>query len=217
MNKVMLISIFSVIILVFISGCSQNIADDVSEESGKEIKFNSGDKAEEKTEKVPGKTQEAREEKPEEGQEKVSESKKDWRDFELSNVLTGEKFKISDFKGKKILLESFAVWCPLCLQQQKEIKKLIEMGDNSVHISLDTDPNEEELLVKAHANKNNFDWYFAVSPAELTQKLIEEFGISIVNAPSSPVILICEDQSARFLRSGVKSASELKSEIAKRC
>jgi len=38
-----------------------------------------------------------------------------------------------------------------------------------------------------------------------------------VSAPRAPVVLICEDQSTRFLRSGVKSAEELISEIQKGC
>jgi hypothetical protein len=39
-----------------------------------------------------------------------------WMDVELTDVATGQKFKISDFKGKTVMLESFAVWCPTCLR-----------------------------------------------------------------------------------------------------
>ena len=139
-------------------------------------------------------------------------------DTELTDVATGQKFKISDFKGKPILLESFAVWCPTCLAQQKEIKKVLESeGEAIVHISLDTDPNEDEAKIKEHIERNNLDWYFAVSPVELTQALIDEFGLGFVSAPKAPVLLICADQSARFLRSGVKPAEELISEVAKGC
>ena len=149
---------------------------------------------------------------------KIPDETSDWRDYELSDVSTGTKLKISDFSGKTILLESFAVWCPTCLQQQKEIKKLkVAEGDTIIHISLDTDPNEERDIVKKHKESNGFDWYFAVSPIEFTQSLIEEFGIGFVNAPGAPVVLICEDQSARMLGRGVKSVDELKSEIEKGC
>jgi thiol-disulfide isomerase/thioredoxin len=142
----------------------------------------------------------------------------DWRDAELTDTLSGETFRISDFKGKPVLLESFAVWCPVCLQQQKEIKKLKESdGDAIIHISLDTDPNEDAAAVIAHAGRNGLDWYFAISPTSLTEILIDEFGFSFVNAPSAPVVLICEDQSTRFLRGGVKSADELKTEIGNGC
>ena len=139
-----------------------------------------------------------------------------WMDIELTDVTTGQRFKISDFKGKPILLESFAVWCPTCLRQQKEIKKVKEReGDAIVHISLDTDPNEDEDKVREHLERNGLDWYFAVSPIELTRALIDDFGLNVVNAPQSPVILIYEDQSAVLLRSGVKTADELLSEVKK--
>ncbi len=139
---------------------------------------------------------------------------KDWKNVELKNVNTGEMFKISDFDGP-VLLESFAVWCPTCTKQQKEIKKYHETTDDLVFsVSLDTDPNEDETKVKEHAEKHGFDWYYAVSPNELTQALIDEFGIGFVNAPSVPVVLICNGE-ARLLDGGVKTAEELKGELSK--
>ncbi len=141
-----------------------------------------------------------------------------WMDIELADAVTGETFKISDFKGKPILLESFAVWCPTCLRQQQEIAQLhLSEGDSIIHISLDTDPNEDEARVREHVQSNGLDWYFAVSPIELSQALIDEFGFEVVAASLAPVILICPDQSARLLESGVKSADKLLAEVAKGC
>lgn len=141
-----------------------------------------------------------------------------WMDIELTDVTTGETFKISDFKDKTILLESFAVWCPTCLAQQKEMQKFqASHGDDVIHISLDTDPNEDAEKVREHIQRNGLDWYFAISPIELTEALIDEFGLKFVNAPRAPVVLICKDGSARFLRSGVKPAEELAAEVAQGC
>lgn len=141
-----------------------------------------------------------------------------WMDFELTNVVTGETFRISDFKGKPVLLESFAVWCPTCLRQQQEMQKMQgDEGDDIVHVSLDTDPNEDEGQVREHAEANDLNWYFAVAPIELTNALRDEFGLGIISASSAPVVLICADQSSRFLGRGVKSAETLLSEVAKGC
>ncbi len=141
-----------------------------------------------------------------------------WMDIELKDISTGELFRVSDFKGRPILLESFAVWCPTCLRQQKEMQKLKEKeGDTVVHISLNTDPNEDEDKIREHLEEHGFDWYFAIAPPELTKALIDEIGLAIVSAPLAPVILICEDESVRFLRGGVKSAEALLSEIEKGC
>jgi len=139
----------------------------------------------------------------------------EWASIELVDAVTGEPFTIADFAGKPILVESFAVWCPICLRQQREMAKLLELeGDSIVHVSLDTDPNEDVAAVRPHAEEHGFTWRFAVAPVEMTQMLIDEFGLIVVNPPSAPVVFIDVDGSARLLPRGVKSAEELLEEIA---
>lgn len=142
-----------------------------------------------------------------------------WAKIELKDVRTQESFMISDFIGEKpILLESFAVWCPICKKQQDEIRDLHEIVGNSVvSIAIDTDPNEDESNIQGHLDKHGYDWLYAVSPVEMTQFLKDEFGLTFINAPSAPVVLICEDGSTRFLKSGVKRAADLKNEVSKGC
>ncbi len=142
-----------------------------------------------------------------------SAKKIDWKQMELTDAVTGKKFKIADFKGKDVLVQSFAVWCPKCLRQSKEMAKL----SGVVKVSLDTDPNEDLKLVKGHATKNNFDWSFVVTPVTVTKELIAKFGVGVVNAPSEPVILVCKDQSTRLLPRGLKTSTELQGEIKKGC
>ncbi|UCB47152.1 MAG: redoxin family protein [Spirochaetota bacterium] len=140
-----------------------------------------------------------------------------WRDITLKDVKTGRTFKVADFNGKPIILETFAVWCPTCTKQQREIKKLhSEIGDEFVSITLDVDPNESEKQVKEHLKRNGFDWLYAVAPPEFTKLLIDEFGTIIVNAPAAPVVIIDENGDARLLGRGVKSAQKLKAELKKR-
>ena len=136
----------------------------------------------------------------------------------LLDFRTREIIKIADFEGKPILLESFAVWCPVCLSQQKQLDILErQQGNKFIHISIDTDPNENEKIVQQHLDRYKFRWHFVVSTPELNQALLDEFGISVLNAPSAPIVLICEDQSARLLRNGVKLVAELLEEVAKGC
>ncbi|MBT3642358.1 redoxin family protein [archaeon] len=137
-----------------------------------------------------------------------------WRDITLKDTLTSQEYKISDYDGQVIILETFAVWCPTCRKQQQEIKKLIDSGDNSIHISLDIDPNEDEEKVKGHAEKNGFEWFFSVSPVSLTKELIEEFGPTVANAPQAPTIIICPDGNVQLLENGVKDSGELAQHIA---
>lgn len=141
-----------------------------------------------------------------------------WLDVPLTDVASGQTFRLSDFKGKPILLESFAVWCPTCLRQQLQMKKMQSIdSENIVHVSLDTDPNEDTSKVLGHLETNGLDWYFAVPPIEMTSAIIDDIGLRFVNATSAPVILICEDQSYRFLPNGVKSADRLLAEVEKGC
>ena len=46
-------------------------------------------------------------------------------DFILSTA-TGERFRLSDFRGKTVLLEFFATWCPHCQAEAPHLIKLFE-------------------------------------------------------------------------------------------
>lgn len=138
-------------------------------------------------------------------------------DFELRDVRTGQAFKLSDFGGKVVVVEAFAVWCPLCLDQQREIKKAEERlaSPDVVSVSLDVDPNEDEARVLGHLQRNGFGWRFAISPPEMSKLLADEFGFNVLNPPSTPIIIIDRQQQSHLLRFGVKPASELITEIQK--
>jgi len=133
-----------------------------------------------------------------------------WMHTELRDVASGETYRISDFYGRPVLVESFAVWCSICLRQQREMHRFIEMyGDHVVHVSLDTDPNEDELAVQLHLQKHGFSWYYSVAPINMTTALIDAFGLTVVNAPRAPVLLVSPSGTARLLPGGVKTAEEL--------
>ncbi|MFH0860268.1 MAG: TlpA disulfide reductase family protein [Candidatus Altiarchaeota archaeon] len=141
-----------------------------------------------------------------------------WRETQLEDVLTGDAFRVSDFEGQPVLVESFAVWCPTCKQQQDQMNSLLKLVVGEVVvISLDTDPSEDAGQIKQHIEKNGYTWLFAVPPPEMTRELIKEFGVSVVNAPAAPVILVCENQSARLLGRGIKSDETLLDEISRGC
>ncbi len=139
-----------------------------------------------------------------------------WLATELTDVSTGETFTLAEFAGTPVLLESFAVWCPICTNQQKQVRALHEeVGDEVVSVGLNTDPNEDHDKVVAHIQRHGFDWRYAVAPAELILALKEEFGIGILNAPSAPMVLICPDQNVReMLKRGVKRANFLQEQVA---
>lgn len=87
----------------------------------------------------------------------------------------------------------------------------MEMTDDVVVVALGIDANEDEAALRDHIERNGFKGYFAVSPPELTQALVDEYGTFIVTPPLSPKVLLNADQTeAEALARGVKPAEELK-------
>ncbi len=138
----------------------------------------------------------------------------EWRNYSLETVESGKQFTFETLE-KPLLIESFAVWCPTCTKQQKEIKEL-HNRTNITSVSIDVDPNEDRRQVIQHKRENNFDWRYTISPSELTRTLTAKFGNSIANPPSTPVILVC-DNGSRKLENGVKTSDQLIQEVEKGC
>jgi thiol-disulfide isomerase/thioredoxin len=141
-----------------------------------------------------------------------------WMTTQLTNVATGESFTINDFKGTPVLVENFAVWCPVCTRQQQESKKLEEMpGNTIVSVSIDSDPNENKSKIRDHIDRNGFDWYYAIASPAVTESMTADFGLGFVQVPLAPMVVVCPDQSTHRLRNGVKSAEELSSSVTELC
>ncbi len=47
-----------------------------------------------------------------------------WFAAQLTDVTTGKTFMLGDLKGKVVLVETMAIWCPTCLRQQGEVQAL---------------------------------------------------------------------------------------------
>ncbi|WP_267643069.1 TlpA family protein disulfide reductase [Haloarchaeobius amylolyticus] len=132
-----------------------------------------------------------------------------WYDTELTNVLSGETFTVSQFE-KPVLVETFAVWCSNCKRQQDELIEFHEaVGDDVVSVALNTDQNEDAEKVRQHAESNGYDWYYAVSPPAVTRQLVDEFGSSMASPPVVPMLRRCPDGSTTRLKDGHKSTSFL--------
>ncbi|MBM7622058.1 peroxiredoxin [Bacillus tianshenii] len=54
-------------------------------------------------------------------------------DFELT-TLEGEKMKLSDYKGKKIILNFWATWCPPCKAEMPHMQEFYEKNSDEIEI-----------------------------------------------------------------------------------
>jgi len=133
-------------------------------------------------------------------------------DVELTNVNTGESFKISDFAGKVVLVETLAMWCPSCKNQQEQVKMLnknLGMDSDLITVGFDVDPNENAADLKKYIDNNGFDWVYAVPPQEVLNEISHLFGANFLNPPSTPIFVIDRKGGVHPMPFGVKSAEEL--------
>jgi cytochrome oxidase Cu insertion factor (SCO1/SenC/PrrC family) len=143
-----------------------------------------------------------------------SSDRPEWFEIELTNVNSGDTFKMADFQGKVVLIEAMAIWCPTCTLQQTQIQTLHEMlgeRDDLVSVSLDVDLNETEDILKEYTAAQGFNWYFAVAPIEMTRAFGRLYSAQYVNPPVSPMMIIDRHGKVYNLPFGrIKSAQVLK-------
>ena len=137
-----------------------------------------------------------------------------WLDTELRDVNSGQSFKLSGFQGQIVLVETMAVWCTNCKRQQQELVQLhAQIGDAATSVAIDIDLNEDEALLKRHAESNGFDWRYAIASPELVQALADQFGNQVLNPTSVPMFLIDKDGGVHLLDFGHKSVAYLTQQV----
>lgn len=104
-------------------------------------------------------------------------------DFTLKN-LAGEEVTLSDFRGKKVILNFWTTWCPPCKAEMPHMQKYYDQygeKDNviilAVNLTYDSDSEEK---VKQFASSYNIDF-----PILLTQKDMIEKQYKIMTIPST--------------------------------
>jgi peroxiredoxin len=80
-------------------------------------------------------------------------------DFEL-NTLAGETIKLSDYRGKKVILNFWATWCPPCKAEMPHMQNFYE------------EYNDQGVEILA-VNLTNMD-----KGEEEVQKFVDEYGLT---------------------------------------
>jgi cytochrome oxidase Cu insertion factor (SCO1/SenC/PrrC family) len=136
----------------------------------------------------------------------------DWFSFKLTDVRTGQTFNINDFAGKVVLIGTIAEWCPNCIFQQLETRKLRTLlGDpkDLILVSLDVDSHEDEASLKKYTEEFGFDWRFGVASLEVDRALGNLYSAEYLNPPLDPMLLIDRNGNTYNLPYGIKSAETL--------
>ena len=76
---------------------------------------------------------------------------------------------------------------------------------------------KKKTLVRKHQSDNRFYGLYSVAPQELTNDLVNEFGVGIITPASAPMLLICSNGTVTQLDRGIKSAEVLEQAIRMQC
>jgi len=140
-----------------------------------------------------------------------SASPRAWQTVPITDVRTGAAFQFTDFADRVVIVESMATWCPPCREQQLQAQLALRRVDagSVVYVSLDVDPRESPETLRAYAERNRFDWTFAVGTPELLRLLSEDLGDVVLAPPATPVVVIGTDGSITSTELGIKSSDRL--------
>jgi len=126
-------------------------------------------------------------------------------DFEMTDI-NGNKVKLSDFKGKVILLEFWASWCKPCRYENpkllKTYKKFHENGFEILAISLDTDKKSWIKAIK----KDNLEWKHV---SDLKKGSLAEKLYGVTSIPDNFLI----DRNMKLIGNNIKG-KELRDKLS---
>ena len=82
-----------------------------------------------------------------------------WATASLTDVSTGETFRIADHAGAVIIVETMAIWCSNCRAQQHEVQAALARlpADRVVYVVVDVDPNEDAASLAEYRVDNGFE------------------------------------------------------------
>ena len=126
----------------------------------------------------------------------------------LTDVRSGVEFSIGLLAAEKpLLLEPMAIWCSNCRAQQREVVAAHGLADFH-SVSLDIDPAELPGDLAAYAEREGFDWRFAMAEADLVRSLRERFGSGAIFPTAMPKILFRVDGSVELIGLGEQLGPE---------
>ena len=128
-----------------------------------------------------------------------------WKTIPLTDVRSGETFTLADFAGKTVFVEPMATWCTNCRRQLLNVSQAkAQLGDSEdvvfVALSVETTISDADLL--DYTEQTGYFFTFAVATPEMIVSLVDTFGQSITNPPSTPHFIIRPDGSTTELSTG---------------
>lgn len=139
-----------------------------------------------------------------------------WATAELTDVATGETFRLADLAGTPMIIETMAIWCSSCFAQQGHVYEVLgDMEPGSVvYIVLDIDQSESAAELADYRERNGFTGRYVVASRDLARALVDEFGDQMLNPPVTPIVIVGADGTVTLTPFGRKSPDDLRSLLA---
>lgn len=102
-------------------------------------------------------------------------------DFELQ-TLDGKEFKLSDLRGKKVILNFWATWCPPCREEMPAMQSYYDEHQDEVEVVAVnlTDKDTSEQAVHDFVNEFNFTYPI---PMDQEGEVSRMYGV--INVPTT--------------------------------
>lgn len=129
------------------------------------------------------------------------------QDFTLVDI-DGDTFRLSDYRGRVVVLDFMATWCGPCRQEMTHLKEIASKygGEDVVIISIDIDPGETDEMLREFKSSYGANWIFAIGP---------DVGVMYGVAAIPTICIIDRNGSLAYRSVGLTPASALLTEINK--
>lgn len=127
-------------------------------------------------------------------------------DFSLKDV-DGINFTLSENRGKVIVLDIMAIWCPACVDEMKHLRSIHERyeGDDFVMVTISIDGDDTDADLIDFRAEHLANWTFARD----TDRIANKYQVGYIPT----IVIIDKEGTIRFWDSGVVSTSRLSKEI----
>lgn len=132
------------------------------------------------------------------------------QDFEL-DTLNGNRIKLSDLKGKVVVINFFATWCPPCRAEMPGFISTMEKyaKDNESVVFLFVDVDEDSETVKEFLKERNY----TIDP--LMDKGAEVYSKYTLRGGIPTTTIVDEDGKIAAQHEGLMESGDLKAYIEK--
>lgn len=98
-------------------------------------------------------------------------------DFTLKDM-QGKNVSLSDFKGRIVLVNFWATWCPPCIEEMPSMEKLHQKfkGEDFVLLAVNTEENGKQM-VETFLKKNPFTFTILLDGDAKVQQLFNVFRL----------------------------------------